>query len=434
MLCGASLRAFGQVMDLKLLQSLATALFIGALVGIERLQHQQIEQSSFAGLRTFMLFAVLGALCGWLAQGQGSLVPFEVGLGCVAILVTAAYLVQRRVREASAGITTEVAALVVYLLGGITLLGHATLAVALGIVTAALLAMKKPLHDAVARISRQELLATLRLLFASFIVLPLLPNRTIDPWSALNPYKLWWLVILISTLSMIGYVTVRIWGTARGTVITGFFGGLVSSTAVTLTFARQSHDDASNDEAFGAGTLLAWTVMILRVMVLTALLGWSLLSRMWLPLTALGLFNGLMAYFHMRRASNKVAQHTLPQPVILNNPFRLISAMKFATVFALVLLASKLAQRYAPVSGLYWVSGLAGATDVDAVVLSMAELAHKQTANYQVLARCIMLGVCANTLIKFMLASWLGNRALGRVLLPATLGLAAGCIGAIALL
>ncbi len=416
-------------MDLKLLQSLATALFIGALVGIERLQRQQIEQSSFAGLRTFMLFAVLGALCGWLSRGQGSLLPFEVGLGCVALLVTAAYLVQRRVREDSAGITTEVAALVVYLLGGITLLGHATLAVALGIVTAALLALKKPLHDAVAHISRQELLATLRLLFASFIVLPLLPNHTVDPWDALNPYKLWWLVILISTLSMIGYVTVRIWGTARGTVITGFFGGLVSSTAVTLTFARQSHDEASNEEAFGAGTLLAWTVMILRVIVLTALLGWPLVVKMWLPLSALGLFNGIMAYLHMRHASSETSSHTLPQPVILNNPFRLRSAMKFATVFAIVLLASKLAQRYAPVSGLYGVSVLAGATDVDAVVLSMVELTNKHPSIHGVLARCIMLGVCANTLVKFLLASWLGNRALSRVLLPATIGLVAGCIG-----
>ena len=419
-------------MDLKLLQSLAMALFIGALVGVERLQHQQIEQSSFAGLRTFMLFAVLGALCGWLSRGQGSLLPFEVGLACVAGLVIAAYLVQRRVREDSAGITTEVAALVVYLLGGITLLGHATLAVALGIVTAALLAMKKPLHDAVARISRQELLATLRLLFASFIVLPLLPNHTIDPWGALNPYKLWWLVILISTLSMIGYVTVRIWGTARGTVITGFFGGLVSSTAVTLTFARQSHDDASNDEAFGAGTLLAWTVMILRVIVLTALLGWPLVSMIWLPLSALGLFNGAMAYWCMRRAARKLASPTLPQPVILNNPFRLLSAMKFALIFALVLLATKLAQQYASTTGLYGVSALAGATDVDAVVLSMAQLAQKQSELNRILARCIMLGVCANTLVKFVLASWLGNRALGRVLLPATVGLVAGCMVAIA--
>ncbi len=421
-------------MDLKLLQSLGTALFIGALVGTERLQHQQTEQSSFAGLRTFMLFAVLGALCGWLALEHGTLLPFEVGFACVAALVTAAYLVQRRVREESAGITTEVAALVVYLLGGITLLGHATLAVALGIVTAALLALKKPLHDAVARISRQELLATLRLLFASFIVLPLLPNHTVDPWGALNVYKLWWLVILISTLSMIGYVTVRIWGTERGTLITGFFGGLVSSTAVTLTFARQSHDDASNDEAFGAGTLLAWTVMIIRVVVLTSLLGWPLLTKLWVPLAALGLFNGGLAFLYMRRASRKFSSHTLPQPVLLNNPFRLLSAVKFALVFAVVLLASKLAQRYAPTGGLYGVSTLAGATDVDAVVLSITELAHKPLADHLVLARCIMLGVGANTLIKFGLASWFGNRALARVLLPATVGLVAGCVGTIALM
>jgi len=420
-------------MDLRLLQSLGTALFIGALVGVERLQHQQTEQSSFAGLRTFMLFAILGALCGWISRGQGSLVPFEVGLACVAVLVTAAYLVQRRVREESAGITTEVAALVVYTLGGITLLGHATLAVALGITTAALLALKKPLHDAVAKVSRQELLATLRLLFASFIVLPLLPNHSVDPWDALNPYKLWWLVILISTLSMIGYVTVRLWGTARGTVITGFFGGLVSSTAVTLTFARQSHDDASNDDALGAGTLLAWAVMILRVIVLVGLLGWPLISSLWLPLLSLGLFNGLVAYLYIRRTSRRTSDK-LAHAVSLNNPFRLLSAMKFALVFAGVLFATKLAQRYLPTSGLYGVSALAGATDVDAVVLSVTELTQKHLETNRVMARCIMLAVCANTLVKFSLAVWLGNRGLSRILLPATVGLVAGCLGTVALL
>jgi len=421
-------------MDVKLLQALGTALFIGALVGIERLQHQQTEQSSFAGLRTFMLFAVFGALCGWVSREQGSLVTFEVGLSCMALLASAVYVVQRRVREESAGITTEVAALVVYMLGGITLLGHATFAVALAIVTAALLALKKPLHEAVARISRQELLATLRLLFASFIVLPLLPNRLVDPWAAINPYKLWWLVILISTLSMVGYVTVRIWGTARGTVITGFFGGMVSSTAVTLTFARQSHDDATNDDALGAGTLLAWAVMILRVIVLTSLLGWSLVSLLWLPLLGLGLFNGFMAFLYVRRASKLVASQNLVQPVMLNNPFSLFSAIKFATVFAVVLLATKLAQRYLPTSGLYGVSALAGATDVDAVVLSVAELMQKHLGSTRVLARCVMLAVCANTIVKYSLARWLGNRRLGQILLPVTIGLAAGCIGTVVLI
>jgi len=421
-------------MDLKLLQALATALFIGALVGIERLQHQRSEQSNFAGIRTFMLIAVFGALCGWLSHGHGTLVPFEVGLGCTAALATAAYFMQHRTRESTAGATTEVAALVVYMLGGITLLGHAALAVALGIVTAALLALKKSLHEWVGRIRHEELLAALRLLFASFIVLPLLPNRTVDPWAALNPYKLWWLVILISALSMVGYLAVRIWGSARGAVITGFFGGLVSSTAVTLTFARQSHDDASSPNAFGAGTLLAWAVMILRVLVLTVLLGWPLMQYLWLPLLGLGAFNAILVVVFVRRASPTLASSNLPHPVTLANPFRLVSAIKFALVFAVVLLASKLAQQYSSTSGLYGVSTLAGATDVDAVVLSMVDMVQKGSTSRQVLARCIVLGVCANTIVKFGLAALLGNRQLARLLLPATLGLVAGCVLSVALI
>lgn len=397
-------------------------------MGVERLQHRNAEQPSFAGIRTFMLISVFGALCGWLSRISLGLLPFEVGLGCIAALATTAYVIQQRVRGDSVGITTEVAALVVYVLGAITLLGHLGLAVALAIVTAALLALKKPLHEAVKLIRPEELLATLRLLFASFIVLPLLPNRTLDPWAALNPYKLWWLVILISGLSMIGYVTVRIWGSARGTVITGLFGGLVSSTAVTLTFARQSHEGTADQDAFGAGTLLAWAVMIMRVAVLTSLLGWPLMSYLWWPLGGLWAFNGAFSLYYLVRASRKLQGSSLPQPVVLANPFSLMSAMKFALVFALVLLASKIAQRYAPTSGLYGVSTLAGGTDVDAVVLSIVDLVHKASSDHRVLVRCIMLGVAANTLVKYIMAATLGSRSFARVLLPATAGLVAGCL------
>jgi uncharacterized membrane protein (DUF4010 family) len=173
--------------------------------------------------------------------------------------------------------------------------------------------------------------------------------------------------------------------------------------------------------------------MILRVLVLTMLLGWSLMDHLWWPLLGLGAFNAAAALLYVRRASRAVASSTLPQPVALVNPFRLLSAMKFALVFAIVLLASKVAQRYASTSGLYWVSTLAGATDVDAVVLSMVDLSQRSGPSHQVLVRCILLAVCANTLVKYGLAAVLGNRQLARVLLPATVGLVVGCLVSVAL-
>ena len=147
------------------------------------------------------------------------------------------------------GMTTEAAVLCVCR-RRMTTLGYPELAVGLGIVTTAILAYKDPMHSWVSRLGRDDIYAGLRLLFASFIVLPLLPNRTVDPWNTLNPYKLWLLVILISALSLIGYIAVRWLGPGRGTALTGLAGGLVSSTAVTLSFARgdrESDQPAARD-------------------------------------------------------------------------------------------------------------------------------------------------------------------------------------------
>ncbi len=416
-------------MDLKLLQALVTALFIGALVGTERTQHRRTEAVGFAGLRTFILFAELGAVLGWISKSHGSVLPFAAGLLCVAGFVGAAYVVERRNSGGSLGMTTEVVAVVTYALGGIAVMEHPVVAVALGIVTAALLATKKVLHQAVERISEAELLATLRLLFASFIVLPILPREPIDPWHVLSPYKLWLLVILISGLSMVGYVAVRLLGAARGVLVTGFFGGVVSSTALTLTFARQSRTEPKMDNTLAVGVLVAWTVMFLRVIVLVAMLRFDLLRLVLVPLLGLGLLNGLVVAVARWRARNEDADSQASAGASIKNPFRLLSAMKFALIFGLVLVASQLAQQAAPERGLYWVSALAGSTDVDAMVLSLAEIARAGSVPSLVLARSVLLASVANNLVKYGLIVALGSKKLAMALLPAAiLLLVAGCL------
>ncbi len=415
-------------MDLKLLQALGTALFIGALVGTERTKHQKNE--GFAGLRTFILFAELGAVLGWLSVTLRSQALFATGLVCVTLVVAVAYIVQKRTPEDSSGTTTEISAIVVYVLGGLSMTGYATLAVALGITTAALLATKETLHQGVKRINQVELLATLRLLFASFIVLPLLPARPIDPWGAINLHKLWLLVILISALSMVGYIAVRALGAARGVLVTGFFGGIVSSTAATLTFARQSRETPNSGYALVAGTLISWTVMFLRVIVLVAVLRWSLLRMVIVPLVLLSLIGGGLCFLALRRAHSEFGTTALlPREASFQNPFKLMSAVKFALVFATILLASKLVMRYAPGGGLYWLSAIAGSTDVDALVLSIAELGHNDLSMNVVLVRSILIASIANTIFKFGLAAFLGAKPLMRMLLPATAVIA--CVGLI---
>ncbi len=410
----------------------AIALFIGALVGIEREKSAARDETpGIGGLRTFILFAEAGAVAAWLAvQFKAPWVFIGVGV-CVTALVLAGYLVQARAQRNACGLTTEIAALVVYLLGGTTLAGFPTLAVALAIATSALLAYKQPLHGWISKLDQDDFHAGLKLLIATFIVLPVLPNRAVDPWGALNPYQMWWLVILISGLSLVGYVASRWLGPDRGLPLTGFFGGLVSSTAVSLTFARRSRDhpgEAGLPDALATGLLLSWTVMFVRVLVAVGVVNPNLLAGLAVPIAAMGLptlVTAVVFYVRSRRAStaNRVAA------VPLTNPFSLTSAIKFALLFALVLLVVKLAERYFTAQGLYLIAGLAGLTDVDAITLSLAGQAKSAIAP-TLAVNAIVLAILSNTVVKCGLVVGLGAGPLKRrVVFTSALIVAGGVSG-----
>ena len=237
----------------------ATALALGALVGIEREKRKQEPgNTGTGGLRTFILYAEAGAVGGWLSKTFGQPWPLVGVLAVIASLVVAGYLLEARARPKALGLTTEIAALVVCLLGGLTTLGQRELSIGLAIATAAVLAYKQPLHGLLGKIGWDDVYAGLRLLIATFIVLPLLPTEPVDPWGALTPSKLWLLVMLISSLSLVGYVATRWLGPGRGLVLTALTGGLVSSTAMTLSFARQSRDTAQG----GSVTPLAGCILL----------------------------------------------------------------------------------------------------------------------------------------------------------------------------
>jgi uncharacterized membrane protein (DUF4010 family) len=317
-----------------------------------------------------------------------------------------------------------------------TTLGYRELAVALAIVTAAVLAYKQPLHGLVEKIDWDDIFAGLRLLIATFIVLPLLPSRAVDPWGALNPYSLWLLVLLISSLSLVGYVASRWLGADRGIVLTGLTGGLVSSTAVTLSFARQSREDSRKATAYtlACGVLLAWCIMFGRVIAEVLVVNRALVTRVLIPFVMMGAAAAIAAWISFRRGAS-AADRTAAKAkeVRLRNPFSLTEASKFGAFFAVVLLVVKLVQIRFPGKGLYMVAGLAGMTDVDAITLSMAEYARSGDAHVAVNA--IVLATLTNTTVKCGIVAVLGGAVLRRPVLIATGAiLAAAAIGAIACL
>jgi hypothetical protein len=213
--------------DFTVVWNFATAILIGALLGIERERHKrEHDDLSIGGLRTFILFALIGALGGWLTLVLSAPWILAAALLATQAPVLAGYVLSARARPDALGMTTELAAVAAFLLGALATLGQRELAVGLGVTVAALLAYKQPLHGIVLRLDREDVYAGLRLLIATFIVLPLLPDRTIDPWGALNPRTLWMLVLLISSLSLVGYVATRLLGADRGIPLTGLTGGL----------------------------------------------------------------------------------------------------------------------------------------------------------------------------------------------------------------
>lgn len=418
-------------LDRQLVWALASALLVGALVGIER---EKTKASSgnlgTGGVRTFVLFSLTGALATLIARALDSPLVLAAAVLAVGALVVAGHLIQARHDPTATGLTTEAAAIVVCLLGAVSAAGYPELALAGGVTVSALLAYKQTLHRLIAKLAPGDIEAAVKLLAASFIVLPLLPSEAIDPWGALRPRSLWLLVILIAAFSLVGYVATRALGPERGTAITGLSGGLVSSTAVTLTFARRSREeDGRTDDALAAGTFLAWAVMFVRVVVLAAIVHPALVRPMLLPFGAMLAVTAASALVLLRRARAKapVAGSEVP----LSNPFSLLEAVKFGLLFAVILLGMTFVQRRFPGGGgTHLVAALAGTSDVDAITLSMATLARDGETTAALAATSILVAVISNTLVKCAVSATLGGRRLRRAALLLALLLVA--IGALA--
>jgi uncharacterized membrane protein (DUF4010 family) len=412
-------------LNLSTAADFATALLLGALLGTEREKRKQDEGSGSAGLRTFVMLTQLGAIGGYLGKELALPWLLPAVLIAAAALVLAGYFAEVRHHPESTGLTTELAALVACLLGAMTTTGHRELAVGLGVLTAALLAYKQPLHALVDRLGKDDVRVGVRLLLATFIVLPLLPNATIDPWQAINPYKLWLLVLLISGLSLVGYVAQRRLGPGRGIAVTAATGGLVSSTATTLSLTKQSRDNEGLARQYAGGILLAWAIMFARVVVTATVVDPSLLPAMLPTFAPMTLVCAGCAFVALRGGKDGAGATEVP----VKNPFSLRAAAKFALLFAVVQLLVKFTQQNLPPNAVYVVAAIAGLTDVDAITLAMAEGDHGAPEGAHGAVIAIAIACFSNTAVKAGIAASMG-RGLARTVVPAAgLITAAGLAG-----
>lgn len=388
--------------------SLLTALAVGLLIGLEREQAKTASGSAqIGGIRTYPIFALIGALAMMLAPASGWL-PL---VALVGIVVFVAIVYAHDVRSGNDhGLTTEVSVIATYLLGALAtsrviepMRERLFLVAAGGVVLTFLLSSKEWLHHNIKKVSREDLFATVKFLIAAVVILPLLPREPMGPLDAINPFSVGLMVVLISGLSFAGYVAMRLLGTGRGLLLSAAVGGLVSSTAVTISFANRTKDNAAMAPAAAGAIAIASTIMIVRVGILVSITNPSLLPTLLVPLAAAavgGIAGGLIVFRKAPSGDGKEVE--------VKNPFDLGSAIRFGLVFAVILLATKAAKQYLGNQGLYLAALVAGLTDVDAITLSTARNASGEPA-----AIAILLAVAANTLVKFGLATSIGGRALG---------------------
>jgi uncharacterized membrane protein (DUF4010 family) len=407
------------MMNLVTAWHLAAALGLGMLIGMERERTAGGEQT-FAGARTFSLVSLFGAASVLVAQLSGF--PWIIALVFLAILalVITAYRVEAG--KGDIGATTEVSILLTFFVGCMCAWGQVGLAGAIAVVTMLILAIKGWLRNIAERIEPSDVEATLKFAIITLIILPLVPDTNYGPegLQVINPYKTWLMVVLIAGLNFIGYILVKVLGREHGYGLTGILGGLVSSTAVTLSFSQRSRSQPKMAGVLVLAIVLAWTVMYFRVVVEVGVVNFALAKTLMLGMGLMGIVSLLMCLFLWRRGRSDARVEVESG----NNPFELGDAIKFGLLFAAVIFVASAAQAYFGDVGLYAAGALAGLTDVDAIALSMASLALEDPASSGAAARTIVIGVISNTMVKCGMALWLGAPAMRRTMIPVTIGLA----------
>ncbi len=382
--------------------ALFVALGVGALIGLERQQSE--SAGSFAGVRTFPLIALLGALTQLFFP---SLLPLV--LGVVLVLVVVAY-VGKILLEGDVGMTTAVAAVLTFVYGAMT--GHSeeglTLAVVLGTVTAAMLAVKDPMHDLAGRIGQEELRAALKFLIIALVVLPLLPDRELDVLLGLNPRFVWLMVVFVSGLTFLGYVLTKILGPARGIGLTGLLGGFVSSTATAMAMAEHAKRTPELSPICAFATAVASIAMFPRVLILIAVVNPGLVAPLAVPLVGMTVVGGLLSLALLVRIRSDRAPS-----VDLDNPFRVRPALVFGLLFAAVLLGVDVLNSLFGEAGVYVTALLSGTVDANAITLSLGKFALDGHIEGAVAVTGIVLALVTNTVVKVGIVWSLGTRRLG---------------------
>ncbi|MEQ6890455.1 MgtC/SapB family protein [Halomonas sp. CS7] len=402
---------------------LGVALLLGALIGIERgwVAREQKSGERIAGIRTHALVGLLGGIAALLSEAVS-----DWAFPLIFLALAATSLVAWRARLSQHhdySITGLVGLLLTFCFGAVAVAIDLALATAGAVITAVILDNKHEIHGLLNKLQAHELDAGLKLLLISVVMLPLLPDRGLGPGEVLNPYEIWWMVVLIAAISFVGYFAMRVGGAEKGILFTGLFAGLSSSTALTLHFARLSRQSREIEAMLAAGILVACGTMFPRILIYAAVISPGLLPRLLLPIAVMGLLLYLPA-LHLWRRHRLALRVDSPTPI--QNPLELRTALLFGGLLALIMLLGEWLRDGLGEAGIYLLAAASGMADVDAITLSLTRMSLERIAPATAVLG-IIIAAAVNNLFKSGLATAFGTRRLGlRVALPMVASMAAG--------
>lgn len=389
-------------MDTQTLLQITVSLALGLLLGLQR----ERTDASIGGIRTFPFIALLGTVSAKIAEVYGGWI-IGAGLLSLAAVVVFANILKMKAGNTDPGTTTEMAALLLYAVGVLIATDNMVAGVVIGGLMLLLLHLKKPMHDFAAAVGEHDMRAIAEFVLISLIILPVLPNAPHGPYGVWNPFSIWLMVVLIVGISLTGYVAYKLFGSRGGTLLGGVIGGLISSTATTVSFARRTAADTALAPLGAFVIMTASCISLVRVLVEVAAAARGMLAMIAPPLAIM-----LGACVLIAGVLYRISHRQRAEMPVQKNPAELKAAFVFGALYAVVLLAVATARDHFGSAGLYVVAGFSGLTDVDAITLSSAQLAEAGAIESSTAWRSIIIAIMANFVFKFATVAALGSRLL----------------------
>ncbi len=391
-------------MNYEDLTTLGIAFGLGLLVGVQR----QRTNHEMAGVRTFTLISILGVMAGFLSREYDN--PFimpALGLAIAAMLLVANIIKMKKFDDADVGQTTEVAALLMFAVGAYLVVGSQLIGVLVGVTMAILLFVKEKLHGLIEKLSEKDLSAIMTLAGISLIVLPILPNETYGPLDVLNPQSIWLMVTLIVGISVVGYFIYKIVGKKVGVISSGILGGMISSTATTVSYARKAEGAKNISKTAVFVITTASAISMVRVLIEVGVVIPEKLGEIILPIVAEIVIVTIICVILFYLINKNHSEDEMPEP---NNPAQFKSALVFGLLYGFILLAVAFTKQQFGNNALYILSIISGLTDVDAITLSLSQMMKAERLQTDLGWKLILLASVSNLVFKGIMAIVLGAK------------------------